>query len=298
MTFGNLAEFLAPYEPQRLVKVARHAYEIQANWKLVVENYHECYHCTSIHPELCQVTPPDSGEDIAPDGLWCGGTMVLKDHANTMSLTGESGGINFRNLPPGGTRRAVHGSLAEPIDQPSSGLCDDPPDGPTCSGSHLHRMRLALPAGGARVGGLRSQLCRGVLGHHQPGGLDGLLNVQKGAANRGFRPGPLSPWETTIYQFLHMVGQAYSGQKSRRHRCRPAQAGRSIGLSPDGSFWRGNGACPHRARQNGFYASAGDPDASFAELVGDDHPLNLGGTLPDPVDPEFTQNRSATFSRM
>ena len=82
--------------------MARHSYEIQANWKLVVENYHECYHCTSIHPELCQVTPPTSGEDVAPDGLWCGGTMVLKDHANTMSLTGESRGINFRNLPPGG----------------------------------------------------------------------------------------------------------------------------------------------------------------------------------------------------
>ena len=38
-------------------------------------------------------------------------------------------------------------------------------------------------------------------------------NVQRGAANRGFRPGPLSPWESTNYQFLHMVGQAYSGQE-------------------------------------------------------------------------------------
>lgn len=73
-TIGNLEEVIIPYEPGRLVLVARHSYEIAANWKLVAENYHECYHCTTIHPELCQVTPPDSGEDIAPTGLWCGGT--------------------------------------------------------------------------------------------------------------------------------------------------------------------------------------------------------------------------------
>ena len=34
-----------------------------ANWKILVENYHECYHCSSIHPELCEVSPPKSGED-------------------------------------------------------------------------------------------------------------------------------------------------------------------------------------------------------------------------------------------
>ena len=38
---------------------------IDANWKTITENYHECYHCPSIHPELCVVTPPDSGENYA-----------------------------------------------------------------------------------------------------------------------------------------------------------------------------------------------------------------------------------------
>ena len=76
MTFGNLAELLAPYEPERLVTVARHSYEIAANWKLVVENYHECYHCTSIHPELCQVTPPTPARTSPPsdsgaEERWC-----------------------------------------------------------------------------------------------------------------------------------------------------------------------------------------------------------------------------------
>jgi len=27
-----------------------HEYVIEANWKAITENYHECYHCPSIHP--------------------------------------------------------------------------------------------------------------------------------------------------------------------------------------------------------------------------------------------------------
>lgn len=38
----------------------RHSYEVAANWKVIAENYHECYHCPLIHPELCAVSPPDS----------------------------------------------------------------------------------------------------------------------------------------------------------------------------------------------------------------------------------------------
>lgn len=31
---------------------ARRAYAVAANWKLVMENYHECYHCGPAHPEF------------------------------------------------------------------------------------------------------------------------------------------------------------------------------------------------------------------------------------------------------
>ena len=95
---GNLDDLIAPWEPERLVVGASHTYEIAANWKTITENYHECYHCPSIHPELCVVTPPDSGENFAHDGHWVGGSMELKEFAQTMSLTGESGGVPIRGL--------------------------------------------------------------------------------------------------------------------------------------------------------------------------------------------------------
>ncbi len=36
--------------------------------------------------------------------------------------------------------------------------------------------------------------------------------VQRGMGNSGHRPGPLSTWEATVYQFLTMVGRAYAGE--------------------------------------------------------------------------------------
>ncbi|HEY9265707.1 MAG TPA: aromatic ring-hydroxylating dioxygenase subunit alpha [Mycobacterium sp.] len=35
----------------------RIVYDVAANWKLIVENFMECYHCSSIHPELVGVVP-------------------------------------------------------------------------------------------------------------------------------------------------------------------------------------------------------------------------------------------------
>ena len=32
-------------------------YRVKANWKVILENYNECYHCGPVHPELCQIVP-------------------------------------------------------------------------------------------------------------------------------------------------------------------------------------------------------------------------------------------------
>jgi Rieske 2Fe-2S family protein len=97
---GSLARLVAPYRPENLVVKARHSYDVAANWKLIVENYHECYHCPQIHPELCAVTPPNSGDNWRGDGAWVGGSMELREHAVTMSLDGRSRGIPLPEADP------------------------------------------------------------------------------------------------------------------------------------------------------------------------------------------------------
>ena len=36
-------------------------YDVRANWKLIIENFMECYHCATIHPELVHVLPEFAG---------------------------------------------------------------------------------------------------------------------------------------------------------------------------------------------------------------------------------------------
>lgn len=73
---------------------SRKDYEIRANWKILVENYSECYHCAPIHPELNRVTPYLSGEvrDYFIDGenrqKFSGGTMEFTADYQSMTWTG------------------------------------------------------------------------------------------------------------------------------------------------------------------------------------------------------------------
>jgi Rieske 2Fe-2S family protein len=45
------------YDVANLVVGKRTRYQVRANWKLIVENFMECYHCATIHPELTEVLP-------------------------------------------------------------------------------------------------------------------------------------------------------------------------------------------------------------------------------------------------
>ncbi len=67
-------------------------YEVHANWKVIAENYSECYHCPGVHPQLNRLTPYDHGRNLESDGPWAGGWMELTSDADTMSTDGDSHG--------------------------------------------------------------------------------------------------------------------------------------------------------------------------------------------------------------
>jgi Rieske 2Fe-2S family protein len=47
----------ARYRAGELATAHRIVYEIRANWKIVHDNYNECLHCPSAHPELAKIVP-------------------------------------------------------------------------------------------------------------------------------------------------------------------------------------------------------------------------------------------------
>jgi len=72
-------------------------YELEANWKLILENYNECYHCGPVHPELCEVVPAfrqQGGSDLT----WEKG-VPHRPGAYTFTLSGTTRRAPFPSLP-------------------------------------------------------------------------------------------------------------------------------------------------------------------------------------------------------
>ncbi len=199
---GGLEGLVAPYAPERLVLGATHEYVVAANWKVITENYHECYHCPMIHPELCEVSPPASGSNFDLPGVWVGGTMDLRDGADTMSLTGHSDGVPIDGVDP---RVVLYLGLLPNL------LLSLHPDYVM-----THRMTPLAPD--------RTQVeCAWYFvstdvdpayavdfwdtTNRQDWGA--CESVQRGLASPHFRPGPLAPNEDAVHELVTTIARGY-----------------------------------------------------------------------------------------
>ncbi len=87
------------YRMDELRVGVRIVYEVAANWKIIVENFNECLHCPTIHPELVQVVPLYRfgevwDEETRDDGNW------MKEGATSFTRTGRSTLPKFPDLLP------------------------------------------------------------------------------------------------------------------------------------------------------------------------------------------------------
>jgi Rieske 2Fe-2S family protein len=210
---GTLEEIVAPYELERLVVAGQHDYETTANWKILTENYHECYHCPVIHPELCKVSPPRSGENYAAAGTWAGGWMDLRDGMATMSLDGASHGASLRGLDPKGLRTVIYVNIFPNL------LVSLHPDYVM-----VHRL-VPLAADRTRIECTWAFAPESLA---RPGFDPGYAvefwditnrqdwhaceSVQRGLSSPHAVPGPLAPEEDAVYQFVTMIARGYQGQ--------------------------------------------------------------------------------------
>jgi phenylpropionate dioxygenase-like ring-hydroxylating dioxygenase large terminal subunit len=202
---GGLAGLVAPYRPETLQRKARHTYEVKANWKTIVENYHECYHCPLIHPELCKVSPPASGDNWDLPGAWVGGRMDLRPDAVTMSLDGKSHGIPLQNVDP---RTVSYVGLFPNL------LISLHPDYVM-----THRLEPITP-------NTTSVECSWYFHSDTPDPSYAVEfwditnredwaaceSVQRGAESPHFIPGPLAPAEDAVYQWVTMIARGYLGK--------------------------------------------------------------------------------------
>jgi glycine betaine catabolism A len=210
---ADLDELVAPYEPERLVTAGRHSYDAASNWKILTENYHECYHCPMIHPELCKVSPPKSGENYQPGGPWVGGWMDLRDGMDTMSLDGTSLGMPLRGLDATGLRTVIYLNIFPNV------LLSLHPDyvmthvlTPLAADRTLIECSWAFAPEALE----RADFDPGYavefwdITNQQDWGA--CESVQRGLSSEHAVPGPLSPDEDAVYQFVTQVARGYTGR--------------------------------------------------------------------------------------
>lgn len=95
----------------KLRAARRIEYDVAANWKLIVQNYSECYHCPLIHPALNQLSPHRSGVDTLIEGSVLGGYMELTAGAHSMSVGGNVCAAPLENLAAQDHERVHYYSL-------------------------------------------------------------------------------------------------------------------------------------------------------------------------------------------
>ena len=210
---GTLEQVVAPYEMERLVVAGQHDYETTANWKILTENYHECYHCPTIHPELCKVSPPRSGENYTAPGTWVGGWMDLRDGMATMSLDGASHGVSLRALDAKGLRTVIYVNIFPNV------LISLHPDYVmvhrlvplAADRTHIECTWAFAPESLARPGFDPAYAIEfWDITNRQD--WHACESVQRGLSSPHAVPGPLSADEDAVYQFVAMVARGYRGQ--------------------------------------------------------------------------------------
>ncbi|MFI6444554.1 aromatic ring-hydroxylating dioxygenase subunit alpha [Kitasatospora sp. NPDC050543] len=82
-------EAIERYQSEGLAVGRRIRYEVKANWKLIIENFMECYHCATIHPELTEVLPEFAGGYAAQ--YYVGHGAEFADDAEGFTVDGSAG---------------------------------------------------------------------------------------------------------------------------------------------------------------------------------------------------------------
>lgn len=87
--FAALQQKFACWRLPELQSAKRVEYDVKANWKLMFENYSECYHCPGVHPMLSKVSPYDSAENDLTEGPFLGGFMKI-NKGKSLTMSGEA----------------------------------------------------------------------------------------------------------------------------------------------------------------------------------------------------------------
>jgi Rieske 2Fe-2S family protein len=114
---ARTAPYLAPHQLRRTKVAAREDLVEEANWKLVMENNRECYHCEAGHPELTCTFFPTYGYtlDELPDRLLPAHARYLRAQRDLERACDERG-MPYEEIEEIDSRPSAFRIQREPLD--------------------------------------------------------------------------------------------------------------------------------------------------------------------------------------
>lgn len=90
VSFAKILNKFKPWQFSELQVVHQIDYDVNANWKLILQNYSECYHCPTLHPQLNRLTPFRESSNDLEEGAILGGPMRFAKGYESMTTTGKA----------------------------------------------------------------------------------------------------------------------------------------------------------------------------------------------------------------
>jgi Rieske 2Fe-2S family protein len=209
--FGGIDAWLDPFDLAVLRVADSHSYTLEANWKLIVENYHECFHCPTIHPELTSVADTESGTTVLGEGWYVGGSQEFRDGVHTMSLDGHSQGRPIDGIPPVCQNGVMYLQVGTNL------LISLHPDYvmvhrlvPLAPDRTFVECHWLFPEAAVEAPGFDPSYAVDFWDITNRQDWTACESVQRGLQSRGYRPGPFSSHhEVSVHAFIAWVAQAY-----------------------------------------------------------------------------------------
>lgn len=221
----DLAPYLRPYQLDKAKVAYRDRYELDANWKLIGENFRECYHCGPVHIEYCSVVV---GADLVEDReeIWRENSLTWQEHGLAVdTIEKVAGTCHYATrypLRPGMESYTLDGKPAAPLmglhrnyDSGVVGIINYPNFWMDGVSDYIWTMRITpLDAGrsivdltwlvdGKAMAGSDYEEERLTEFWKITGEQDWHLceNNQKGIKSNWYVPGPMAPSESDVVNF-------------------------------------------------------------------------------------------------
>lgn len=175
---------------------------IAANWKLITENFQECYHLPWVHPALATVSRVEHHHSFQGPGMYCGQTTTPvsdSDGGSWLSLPAKAGLDEVDSIS--GRHIAIFPNVIMSVLPNHAFVARLVPDGP---GRTRETCTWLLPS--PDVDDTAFRVTRDFWLHVNDEDIDIVERGQRGLSRGAVPPGPLVPgYEASLHRFHNML---------------------------------------------------------------------------------------------